>query len=279
MRPFPVILAIVVAGALVSARQQTQTQTQTQTQPRTQARQELSGDLKDAAERARKATEVFNELVTAPDQGIPNDLLARAEAVIVIPSLVKGGFVVGAQHGKGLVSARRPIDAALADGQSSQAPTNGDGQSRTQSMAASGWSGPAFVRITGGSIGWQIGVESVDLVLLVMNKKGLDDLLEDRFTLGGNLSIAAGPVGRSGNAATNASTGAEILGYSRAKGLFAGATLEGAAIKNEKDENEALYGSDAHLRTILMGGAKPLMPLPADIQQWQDTLARLAARR
>lgn len=215
------------------------------------ARQAPSGDLRDAADRARKATEVFNELVTAPDRGIPNDLLAKAEAVIVIPSLVKGGFVIGAKHGKGIAAVR----------------------------GANGWSNPAFVRITGGTIGWQIGVESVDLVLLVMNRKGVDELLEDRFTVGGSLSVAAGPIGRSGNAETNPSAQAGVLGYSRAKGLFAGATLEGAAIRNEKDENEALYGKDARLKEILVSGAKPSVAIPAEIVQWQETLVRLTGRR
>ena len=245
-------LAILVTGGMsgVATRQQAQTAQP----PQARASQELRGDLKDAADRARKATEVFNEIATAPDRGIPSDLLRGAEAVIVIPSLMKGGFVVGAQHGKGLVSARR------AD-------------------APGGWSGPAFVKMTGGSIGWQIGLESVDLVLLVMNRKGIDDLLDDRFTIGGNLSLAAGPVGRSGSAATNITAETGLVGYSRAQGLFAGATLEGAAIHKDADETEAIYGKDVRLREILLTGAKPIVALPAEVQLWLDTLTRLAARR
>jgi lipid-binding SYLF domain-containing protein len=252
MRTLTSLLIFAVAGTLVSARQQPQSQTQ----PPAQARQELTGDLKDAAERVGKATEVFNELVSTPDRGIPTDLLSRAEAIIVIPSLMKGGFIVGAKHGKGIVSVRRAAG----------------------STGAGGWSGPAFIKMTGGTIGWQIGLQSVDLVLLVMNRKGIDELLEDRFTVGGSLSLAAGPLGRSGNAATNVTAEVGILGYSRAQGLFAGATLEGAAIRNDADENEAVYGESAGLRTILMSGAPPVVPLPVELQKWQDTLARLTRR-
>lgn len=248
MRTLAVILALAAAGTFVSAGQPTLAQATSQPQGQTQP---LTGDLKDAADRARHATETFTELVTSKDNAIPQQLLRNAEAIIVIPTLIKGGFVAGAKHGKGIVSVRSQTGV---------------------------WSEPAFIRMTGGSIGWQIGIESVDLVLLVMNRKGVDDLLDDRFTIGGSLSLAAGPLGRSGDAATNITASAGVLGYSRAQGLFAGATLEGAAIKNEADENQALYGEDAHLRTILMDNPKPIVALPAEIRQWQDTLTRLASR-
>ena len=257
MRILCAVFIICGAAVVMTAGPQSQSSPQTQSQ----AKQELSGDLKDAADRVRKATDVFNELVAAPDRGIPTDLLSRAEAVIVIPTLVKGGFIVGAKHGKGIVSVRRAAGNAA----------GGD--------SAAAWSGPAFIKMTGGTIGWQIGLESVDLVLLVMNRKGVDDLLADRFTVGGSLSVAAGPVGRSGNAATDIKAQSEILGYSRAQGLFAGATLEGASLRNDDDENEALYGKEADLKTILQAGMKPVVQLPAEIQRWQDTLARLTARR
>lgn len=270
MRILIATVLIALLGGLAVAQQ-----SQAPPQPQAPARQELSGDLKDAADRVRKASEVFSELVTAPDRGIPSDLLAGAEAVIVIPSLMKGGFILGAKHGKGIASVRRTVDAPNPAQTSAAA-----GRPAAQAAASGGWSGPAFLKITGGTIGWQIGVESVDLVLLVMNRKGVDELIEDRFTVGGSLSIAAGPVGRSGNAATNISADAGILGYSRAKGLFAGATLEGAALRNDEDENEAVYGKNATLRSILLApGMKPVSPLPAELQQWQDTLARFAARR
>jgi lipid-binding SYLF domain-containing protein len=262
MRTLPLILLLTVAGAGIGASEPDPARSLSQTG------QELSGDLKDAAERSRKATEVFNELVTAPDRGIPTDLLSAAEAIIVIPSLMKGGFIVGAKHGKGLVSVRRPPDVSA-----------GARSPQSDAPPAAAWSGPAFVKITGGTIGWQIGLESVDLVLLVMNRKGVEELLEDRFTIGGSLSLAAGQVGRSGNAATNITAETGILGYSRAQGLFAGATLEGAGIRNDRDENEAVYGGNSQLRTILITGAKPIVPLPVELQQWQSTIARAAARR
>src|SRR5262245_28055839 len=161
-------------------------------------------DNGDEVELVQKSMDVLRDLTKVPENGIPRDLLERAEGIVVIPSLVKGGFIVGAKHGKGLMSAKN----------------KSTGQ----------WSAPAVVKLTGGSIGWQIGVESVDLVLLVMNRNGVEQLLQDKFTIGGDLSVAAGPVGRNAQAATNAQANAGILAYSRAKGLFAGATLEGAGL-------------------------------------------------
>jgi len=273
---------VLAAGTLVAAGQSTSTPVQSQGQGQGQGQTTMTsrptGDLKDAADRTRKATEAFMELVNGKDNGIPTQLLSNAEAVIVIPTLVKGGFIAGAKHGKGIVSVRRSAtaDASAMTGTGNQ--TTGAGNMTSRMDGA--WTGPAFIKMTGGSIGWQIGVESVDLVLLVMNRKGVDDLLDDRFTIGGSLSVAAGPLGRSGDAATSATAGAGVLGYSRAQGLFAGATLEGAAIKNDEDENQALYGfENAHLRTILMNGIRPVAPVPTEIQQWQDTLGRVAARR
>jgi len=267
MRTLTGILVLVTGVTVIASRQPTQTQSSM----RSQDRQEVTGDLKDAADRVRHATDVFTELVNGKDNGIPTQLLFNAEAVIVIPTLIKGGFVAGAKHGKGIVSVRTlpTSDRDTTAGSASASRTDG----------TAGWSGPAFIKMTGGSIGWQIGVESVDLVLLVMNRKGVDELLDDRFTIGGNLSLAAGPLGRSGDAATNPTAAAGVLGYSRAQGLFAGATLEGAAIKNDQDENQALYGNSAHLRTILIDRARPAVALPAEIRQWQDTLARVATRR
>ena len=199
----------------------------------------------DEAKRITESITVLRELSAAPDRGIPEHLLARAEAIVVIPTLIKGGFVVGAKHGKGVIS--------------------------TRDRATNAWSNPAFVNMTGGSIGWQIGVESVDLVLLVMNRRGVDELLEDRFTLGGNLSVAAGPVGRSGDAATNAQVSAQILAYSRSKGLFAGATLEGAALHGDDSANKALYGTTG-LREVLAG--KPATT-PAAAATWRSALKSL----
>ncbi len=207
-----------------------------------------ASDVSDEAKLVRDSMSVLQELTTGPDRQIPEHLLARAEAIVVIPSLLKGGFIVGAKHGKGVVSAR--------------------------DRATNTWSNPAFVDMTGGSIGWQIGVESVDLVLLVMNRNGLDELLEDKLSFGGNMSIAAGPVGRSGDAATNATISAQILAYSKAKGLFAGATLEGAALRGDESDNKEFYGTSS-LRDVL--NAKPTTTAPAAAAEWRSTLKALVS--
>jgi lipid-binding SYLF domain-containing protein len=208
----------------------------------------LAQDASDEIERIQKSTEILRELTSTPDDAIPQYLLERAEAIVVIPSLVRGGFVIGAKHGKGIISVR--------------------------DRANNSWSPPAFMNLTGGSIGWQIGAEAVDMVLLVMNKNGVDELLEDRFTLGGNLSVSAGPVGRSAAAATNAQVSSQILAYSRSKGLFAGATLEGAALHEDKDANKAFYGTALTARNIL-ASRTAVTTTPAAAQMWRDTLARL----
>jgi lipid-binding SYLF domain-containing protein len=198
-------------------------------------------------ELVQKSMDVLRDLTKVPEDGIPRELLARAEGIIVIPSLVKGGFIVGGKHGKGVISAK----------------------------TSSGWSPPAVVKMTGGSIGWQIGVESVDLVLLVMNKNGINQMLQDKFQIGGDLSIAAGPVGRNAAAATNAQANAGILAYSRAKGLFAGATLEGSALHGDDDDNEALYGREISLKEIVQETAPNAKP-PAVVETWRSTLKGLA---
>ena len=208
----------------------------------------LAQDASDETERIQKATEILRDLTSTPDDAIPQYLLERSEAIVVIPSLVRGGFVIGAKHGKGVISVR--------------------------DRANNSWSAPAFMNMTGGSIGWQIGAEAVDLVLLVMNKNGVDELLEDRFTLGGNLSVSAGPVGRSAAAATNAQVSSQILAYSRSKGLFAGATLEGSALHEDKDANKAFYGTALSARTILVDRTA-LTKTPSAAEMWRDTLQRL----
>jgi lipid-binding SYLF domain-containing protein len=204
-----------------------------------------AANASDEAKLISESIQVLQELSRGADRQIPEHLLARAEAVVVIPSLIKGGFVIGAKHGKGIIS--------------------------TLDRATNTWSNPGFVSMTGGSIGWQIGVESVDLVLLVMNRRGVDELLEDRFTIGGNLSVAAGPVGRSGDAATDAQISAQILAYSRSKGLFAGATLEGAALHSNDDANKALYKLSS-LRDVL--AAKPATA-PEAANAWRTAMKSL----
>jgi lipid-binding SYLF domain-containing protein len=200
----------------------------------------------DEIERIQNSLTVLRDLTSTPDNSIPKGMLQRAQAIVVIPSLVKGGFIVGAKHGKGVLSVR-------------------DEEGR--------WSSPAFMKITGGSIGWQIGVESVDLVLLVMNRGGINDLLSDKFTLGGNMSVAAGPVGRNADAATDVKLGSEILAYSRAKGLFAGASLEGASLTGDKDGNESFYGKPLTPREIV---DKHVTPPAAIGETWRNTLRSIS---
>jgi lipid-binding SYLF domain-containing protein len=204
----------------------------------------------DEVDRIEDSIEVLRELTAQPDDGIPQYLLQRAEAIVVIPEMIRGGFVIGAKHGRGIVSVR--------------------------DHAREVWSPPAFVAMTGGSVGWQIGAQSVDLVLLVMNRRGVDQLLSDRFTVGGELSVVAGPVGRTANAATDVGLESQILAYSRARGLFAGATLEGVAIRADDDANEDFYGRRMTLRQIALDGAPNSRP-PIIMTRWFDTLRALGS--
>ena len=208
----------------------------------------LAANPNDEVKRVEDSITVLHELTATPEKGIPQRLLSGADAIIVIPNLVKGGFVIGAKHGRGVMSTR---------------------------FESGEFSMPGFVTMTGGNIGWQIGVESIDLVFLVMNRKGVDDLLDDRFTVGGNASVAAGPVGRNADAATDAKVGSQILAYSRTSGLFAGATFEGAALKSDKDANESFYGKAFDLRTVLNMHA-PAPGVPAIAARWRTTLRELA---
>jgi lipid-binding SYLF domain-containing protein len=203
----------------------------------------------DEVRRVEDSIEVLRDLTAVPDEGIPQYLLQRAEAIVVVPDMIRGGFVIGAKHGKGIVSVR--------------------------DRSRDSWSPPAFVAMTGGSLGWQIGAQSVDLILLVMNRNGMTRLLDNRFTLGGELSVVAGPVGRTANAATDVTLESEILAYSRAKGLFAGATLEGVSFRADEDANEAFYGRELTLREIALAGA-PGSRAPTIVAQWSDAV-RLAA--
>lgn len=175
------------------------------------------------------SSKILNELLTAPDKGIPDKVFESAKCVAVVPSMVKGGFVFGAEHGRGVATCR----------------TN------------RGWSAPAFFVITGGSWGLQIGVQSADMVLLIMNQQGMNDLLSSKFKLGANGSVAAGPVGRDAAASTDWKMKAEVLTYSRTRGLFAGLTLDGAVIKQDDDSTQALYGHEVGFRQALMGQVPP----------------------
>src|SRR5437762_2675980 len=179
----------------------------------------------DATERLQKAGDVLKEILNTPDKGIPEEVLDSAKCIVVVPHLIKGGFIVGGKHGRGVASCR----------------------------TANGWSAPAFVSVGGGSWGLQIGAEGVDLVMLVMNEKGLQHLLSSKFQISGEGSAAAGPVGRHASAGTDWKLNTELLTYSRSKGAFAGLTLEGAVIEPDQDSTTAIYGKDKHFRDILTG--------------------------
>lgn len=178
-----------------------------------------------AAGRAESAATVLTEIMATPDKGIPEEILGSAKCVAVVPSLVKGGFVFGGAHGKGMASCR----------------------------TADGWSAPAPFTVTGGSFGFQIGVQGVDLVMVVMNDNGMQRLLSSKFKLGADASVAAGPVGRHAEGATDWKMRAEILTYSRARGLFAGVTVNGSAVRQDEDGTRELYGRMVPFKTILTG--------------------------
>jgi len=177
-------------------------------------------------DRLDHAGAVLHEIMSAPDKGIPEEVLQHAKCIAVVPHMLKGGFVFGAENGRGVATCR----------------------------TAAGWSAPAFFTITGGSWGLQIGIEGVDLVMIIQNEEGMKHLINSNFELGGDASAAAGPVGRHASADTDWKLNTEVLTYSRAKGLFAGLTLTGAAIRRDDDSTEAIYGHDVTTRHILDGG-------------------------
>jgi lipid-binding SYLF domain-containing protein len=179
----------------------------------------------DATERLENATTVVHEIMGMPDKGIPEEVLEHAKCMAVIPHMVKGGLIFGGKGGKGVATCR----------------------------TANGWSAPAFITISGGSWGLQIGVEAVDVVLIIQNEKGMQKLLSSNFQIGADASAAAGPVGRHAEAGTDWKMDTEILTYSRAKGAFAGLTLEGASLRQDSDSRHAMYKSNVTTRAILLG--------------------------
>ena len=183
----------------------------------------------DSVERLQKSADVLKEIMGAPDKGIPEEVLNDAKCIVVVPHLIKAGFIVGGKHGRGVASCR----------------------------TATAWSAPAFISVGGGSGGLQIGAEGVDLVMLVINDKGLQHLLSSKFQLSGEGSAAAGPVGRHASAGTDWKMNAELLTYSRSKGAFAGLTLEGAVVEQDADSTTAIYGRDVPFRKVLTGGVTP----------------------
>jgi lipid-binding SYLF domain-containing protein len=171
------------------------------------------------------ASEVLSQMSSAPDKGIPEEVLENAKCIAVVPHLVKGGFILGGKHGRGVATCR----------------------------TENGWSAPAFISIGGGSAGLQIGVEGVDLIMLIMNHKGMEQLLSSKFQISGEGSAAAGPVGRHASAGTDWKMETEILTYSRSKGVFAGLTLEGAVVQQDVDSTRSVYGHDASFESVLQG--------------------------
>jgi SH3 domain-containing YSC84-like protein 1 len=184
-----------------------------------------AGAKEDSTERLTRSSEVLDQMVSAPDKGIPEEVLAKAKCIAIVPHLVKGGLGFGGKHGRGVATCR----------------------------TAEGWSAPAFISVGGGSWGLQIGVESVDLIMLVMNDKGMEQMLSSKFQISGEGSAAAGPVGRHASAGTDWKLDTEMLTYSRSKGAFAGLTLEGAVIQQDNDSTTAIYGKDVAFKSILLG--------------------------
>lgn len=197
-----------------------------------------------AADRVQAAADVLNEIQSAPDQGMPEDVLASAECVAVVPTMLNGGFIIGARFGRGVSSCRTP----------------------------KGWSAPAFFTVEGGSFGFQIGGQAIDLVMLVMNDDGMRKLLSSKFKLGADASVAAGPVGRHAAADTDWTMRAQILSYSRARGVFAGVALDGAVVKQDKDSTREFYGHMVTPKASLGGVVTP----PAAAYPFLETLAKWA---
>lgn len=207
----------------------------------------LSAQSSDETRRINDAVLVLQEIMAAGDKAVPQSIMEKAAGIAVFPSLLKGGFVVGGQRGHGVLSVRNKKDGT--------------------------WSAPAFLTITGGSIGAQIGGQAVDLILIVQNDRGLEQLVKNQFKLGAEAGVAAGPVGREAAAATDIQMRAQILSYSRARGLFAGITLNGATIRQDRDANERFYGTAYRTGQIVFDG---LGGSPAPAAAWREALAKYA---
>ncbi len=234
---FTSISAIVLLSVFTNASSQTD-------------RERSAKKAREAADQSAKAARVFDQIMATREKSIPQDLLDRAEAVAVFPSVIKAGFIVGGRGGSGVISRR----------------------------VAGGWSAPAFFDLGGGSIGLQIGAASTDYILLFMNEHAVESLLSDKFEIGGEGSAAAGPVGRSASASTDVKLNAQILSYSRSKGAFAGLELKGVVIKPDNDDNTQVYGMTA--RDILTGANKISMDkMPTGVRVFPQTLAQYSRRK
>jgi len=201
-----------------------------------------AADMDKLNERLNNAADVIQQIMATPDKGIPSSILAGASCVVVIPSYKKGAFVLGAQYGQGVATCR----------------------------TSRGWSAPVFVKLSGGSFGWQIGGQSTDLVLVAMNQKGLQDMLRNKFKIGADAAASAGPVGRNAQAGTDWKLNAEFLTYSRSKGLFAGVSLDGTVLDDNNDDMKLQYGSDLPFKQVLSGS----VPVPANARHFVSTVAR-----
>jgi len=199
-----------------------------------------SGDI----DRLKSAGEILDEIMAAPDSGIPDNIIGKADCLAIVPSLKKGGFIVGGAYGKGVATCR----------------------------TASGWSAPVFFRIEGGSVGFQIGAQEVDLIMVVMNSKGMTAMLHNKAKLGADVSAAAGPVGRHAEGMTDWKLRAQVLTYSRARGLFAGVSIEGSSIRQDNDDTRAFYGRMVPYSTSLSGN----IAAPADSQGFLGPVAKYA---
>jgi lipid-binding SYLF domain-containing protein len=198
--------------------------------------------------RAQNAVRVMHEIMQAPDKAVPRDLLQNAKAIAVIPDMVKAGLIFGGRRGEGLISVKSP-----------------DGT----------WSNPSFITLTGGSVGFQAGVSSTDVILVFRTQRGVDSIVNGKFTLGADAAAAAGPVGRTATAATDAQMKAEIYSYSRSRGLFAGVALDGSVLRIDYDANEAIYGTGITPRRIFEGGVSNV---PAPVVEFRDQLEEYTAR-
>ena len=200
----------------------------------------------DDIERLQNGATVIQEIMQAPDGGMPQEVIANAKCIAVMPNMLKAAFVVGGAYGKGVASCRTP----------------------------KGWSAPAFFTLKGGSFGFQIGGESADIVMLIMNDQGMNNLLQSKFKLGADASVAAGPVGRHADASTDWKMRAQVLTYSRARGVFAGISINGAVITEHKEDTRDFYGRMVPFRTILLGNIES----PKEAEIWHDTLSKYAGR-
>jgi SH3 domain-containing YSC84-like protein 1 len=199
----------------------------------------------DEAKRIRESVTVFSEIMAAGDNAIPKEILAKAEGVAIFPSTIKAGFIVGGTRGRGILSARNE----------------------------GAWSSPAFLTLTGGSFGLQIGGQAADIILVIMNRRGLENLVSNQFKVGADAAVAAGPVGREAQAATDIQMRAQILSYSRARGLFAGVTINGGTIRQDQDANQRFYGKKLETKQIVFANDAGS---PEPVALWREALVKFA---